>query len=177
MESSNSSLCDCVDSWLSETLLEGILMPIIGFAGLIGNILVLYVYRWWKYDNFSIVKIYEFPFAFKEWLRRPCFQTMQHQEFNFPPSSLNPGSCGFSDYSSNDLGLHSHRNMESNLSWQWLSQILLSSSIQEYNIFSGDIFTCFYSCWEISCCVQVRWNWMFHILLLNVDHFCIGNWS
>ena len=66
MESSNSSLCDCVDSWLSETLLEGILMPLIGFAGFIGNILVLYVYRYRKYDNFSKVKIYGFPFAFKE---------------------------------------------------------------------------------------------------------------
>ena len=41
-----SSSCDCQHSWIAETLLEGVLMPIVGFLGLLGNIMVLYVYRY-----------------------------------------------------------------------------------------------------------------------------------
>ena len=41
----NASSCDCVDSWVVETVLEGILLPGIGTLGILGNILVLVVFR------------------------------------------------------------------------------------------------------------------------------------
>ena len=41
----NTSSCDCVDSWMVETVLEGVLLPGIGTLGILGNILVLVVFR------------------------------------------------------------------------------------------------------------------------------------
>ena len=43
--SKNASSCDCVDSWVVETVLEGVLLPGIGTLGILGNILVLIVFR------------------------------------------------------------------------------------------------------------------------------------
>ena len=52
-----SSPCDCQHSWIAETLLEGVLMPIVGFLGLLGNIMVLYVYR---YRNITLLLIIDY---------------------------------------------------------------------------------------------------------------------
>ena len=44
-EIQNSTACNCVDSWLVETIVEGLLVPGIGTLGILGNILVLFVFR------------------------------------------------------------------------------------------------------------------------------------
>ena len=41
----NNSSCDCVDSWVLETVLDGVLLPGIGTLGILGNVLVLVVFR------------------------------------------------------------------------------------------------------------------------------------
>ena len=45
MSASKNASCDCVDSWVVETVLEGVLLPGIGTLGILGNILVLIVFR------------------------------------------------------------------------------------------------------------------------------------
>ena len=46
MNNSTTTEPPCADTWLEETLIEGVLVPIIGLLGILGNILVLICYRY-----------------------------------------------------------------------------------------------------------------------------------